>query len=121
MNNQKKAFLLVMVLAVALAACTSRTKEIIKEQYVISDVMCDRIDDPQKTPTKEDLYKFVVATKDTFDTLKKKGRSISIAMYSKAVMLSDRIANNEDIDVDELRQFVKATRDTYGILLEEKR
>jgi hypothetical protein len=112
--------LAVLVLSVA-AGCTSRTKEVIKEQYVITDVICDRLDDAQKQPTKEELYGFVVATRDTFDTLKKKGKSISIAIYSKSVTMSNRIAAKEDIDYEELKQFVKSARDTYKILLEEKK
>jgi len=116
---QLKTCHLVIVLLV-LAGCTSRTKEVIKEQYVITDIICDRIDSTDKQPTKEDLQGFVIGTRDTFETLKKKGQTINIAVYAKAVALSDRINNKEDIDIDELQQFVKMTRDTYKLLLEEK-
>jgi len=114
---------LLLVVFVLAAGCTSRTREIVKEQYVITDVICDRIDnsDPQKQPTRQELYGFVVGTRDTFDTLKKKGTSISISVYATAVTLSDRISKNENIDMDELRQFVKQTRDAYGLILEKKK
>jgi len=104
-----------------LVGCTSRTKEVIKEQYVITDIICDRIDSTDKKPTEEELKGFVIGTRDTFDTLKKKGKSISISVYAKSVALSDRINNKETIDMDELQQFVKMTRDTYKLLLEEKK
>lgn len=115
---QLKTCHLVIVLLV-LAGCTSRTKEVIKEQYVITDIICDRIDSTDKQPTKEDLQGFVIGTRDTFETLKKKGQTINIAVYAKAVALSDRINNKEDIDIDELQQFVKMTRDAYKLILEE--
>jgi hypothetical protein len=102
-----------------LAGCTSRTKEVVKEQYVITDIICDRIDSTDNQPTKEELQGFVVGTRDTFDILKKKGRIINITVYAKAVALSDRINNKEDINIDELRQFVKMTRDAYKLILEE--
>lgn len=120
-NTRERTALLVLVLLAVVAGCTSRTREITKEQYVIADIICDRIETPDKKPTREELNSFVVATKDTFDTLKRKGRVISIAMYSKAVTLSNRIAQGEEVDIDELFQFVKQTRDAYGILLEEKK
>jgi len=110
-----------LVIFFVLVGCTSRTKEIIKEQYVITDIICDRIDSTDKQPTKEDLRGFVIGTRDTFDTLKKKGQTINIAVYAKAVALSDRINNKEDISMDELRQFVKMTRGAYKLLLEEKK
>lgn len=115
---QLKTCHLVIVLLV-LAGCTSRTKEIIKEQYIITDIICDRIDSTDKQPTKEDLQGFIIGTRDTFDTLKKKGRSINISVYAKSVALSDRVNNKEDISMDELRQFVKMTRDAYKLILEE--
>jgi hypothetical protein len=116
MYRRQIPLLLVLVL---LVGCTSRTKEIVKEQYVITDIICDRINTTDKQPTKEELQGFVVGTRDTFDTLKKKGKSINISVYAKAVAISDRINNKENIDIDELRQFVKMTRDTYKLLLEE--
>jgi hypothetical protein len=117
-RRQQIPLLLIFVL---LAGCTSRTKEVVKEQYVITDIICDRIDSTDKKPTKEELEGFVVGTRDTFDTLKKKGKSINISVYAKATTLSDRINNKEVIDIDELQQFVKMTRDTYKLLLEEKK
>jgi hypothetical protein len=108
-----------VIIFLMLAGCTSRTKEVVKEQYVITDIICDRIDSTDKKPTKEELQGFVIGTRDTFDTLKKKGKSISISVYAKATTLSDRINNKEDINMDELQQFVKMTRDAYKLILEE--
>jgi hypothetical protein len=115
--HPKPGYLVVIFLV--LAGCTSRTKEVVKEQYVITDIICDRIDSADKQPTKEELQGFVIGTRDTFDTLKKKGQTINITVYAKAVALSDRINNKEDISMDELRQFVKMTRDAYKLILEE--
>lgn len=110
----------IAVILLVLVGCTSRTKEIVKEQYVITDIICDRIDSTDKKPTKEELQGFVIGTRDTFDTLKKKGKTINVSIYAKAVALSDRINNKEDVSIDELQQFVKTTRDAYKLLLEEK-
>ncbi len=54
-----------VVIFLVLAGCTSRTKETIKEQYVITDIICDRIDSTDKQPTREDLQGFVIGTRDT--------------------------------------------------------
>jgi cytidylate kinase len=116
-QHQIPLFLILILLA---AGCTSRTKEVVKEQYVITDIICDRIDSTDKQPTKEELQGFVIGTKDTFDTLKQKGQDISITVYAKATTLSNRINNKENIDLDELRQFVKMTRDVYKLLLGEE-
>ncbi len=116
-----KRVLVPVVLLLLIAGCTSRTKEIIKEQYVISDIIAERVDSADKKPSRAELEGFVKATKDTFETLKNKGRELSLNVYSRAVTLSDKIVQNEpSVTDEELRQFVKMTRDTYKLMLEEK-
>jgi len=118
-HPHQKAAIILLILMVGCG--TTRTKEIIKEQFVITDIICDRIDSTDKQPTKEELQGFVIGTRDTFETLKKKGKTINIQVYAKAVTLSDRINNKEDVDINELRQFIKMTRDTYKIILGEEK
>jgi len=118
--NRQQQIVIFVALTLVLVGCTSRTKEVIKEQYVITDIICDRIDSDQK-PSRDELQKFVLGTRATFDILKQKGKTISIDVYAKASTLSDRINNKEDIDIEELRQFVKMTRDAYKLLLGEEK
>jgi hypothetical protein len=112
---------LFLLATLLLASCTSRTREIIKEQYVISDIVASRIDDPNKKPTRSELEGFVFASRDTFETLKKKGKPLSMSVYSRAVTLSNNLKeDSSSVSDEELRQFVKMTRDAYKLMLEEK-
>ncbi len=114
----------IILLLLIVSACTSRTKEVLKQNYIITDILVQRVEDSACTdkPTRQNLEDFVQSTKRTFESLKTKGVAISEIVYIKATTLNERIANKDPSLTDfELIQFLKMTRDVYKMLTEEKK
>jgi len=90
------------------SACTSRIKETLKSDYVLTGIFVQRMN-TDKPLTRANLENFIQSTLRSYEVLKKSGKMIDIITYSKAQTLYNRITNKDSTLTDEeLVQFLKA-------------